>query len=155
MATRRIPNRKHSDHLRQVAEVKTTFPGLERSFGRDKAVTWEGDLQPTPDSPRYRLRVEYHLGGPPRVVVLSPPLRPGAPHLYDDGSLCLYWPGEWLWRTSDKSIAKTVIPWAAFWLFYYELWSVTGEWLGPSSHAPSPKSPEVKVSDNGAAEAES
>ncbi len=53
-------------------------------------------------------------------------------HRYPDGSLCLYWPDEWGW-TARESLAATIVPWTAFWLYYYELWLVTGEWLGPSS----------------------
>ncbi len=57
------------------------------------------------------------------------------PHLYADGSLCLYWPKEWRW-SRKAIIAETILPWAANWLLYYELWLDTGEWLGPSSHDP-------------------
>ena len=27
-------------------------------------------------------------------------------------------------------LAKTTVPWASRWLYYYELWLVTGKWLG-------------------------
>lgn len=35
-------------------------------------------------------------------------------------------------------IAKTILPWTALWLYYYELWLDTGKWLGPSSHTADP-----------------
>ncbi len=76
--------------------------------------------------------------------VVRPQLVKGAPHLYADGSLCLYWPKEWQWA-AHEAIAETLLPWAALWLYYYELWLDAGEWLGPSSHI-SPKEPERSVS---------
>lgn len=34
-------------------------------------------------------------------------------------------------------LAESVLPWTAEWLFYYEMWHVTGEWGGPEApHAP-------------------
>lgn len=31
-------------------------------------------------------------------------------------------------------IADTYIPWAIEWLYYYEIWLVTGEWCGGGIH---------------------
>jgi hypothetical protein len=67
------------------------------------------------------------------VRVLAPKLVDRAPHLYPDGSLCLYWPKEWRWAPFE-AIGETLLPWAALWLYYYEIWVDTGAWLGPSSH---------------------
>lgn len=146
MATPRIPNRTQADHLRQYRAVRTAFPGFTGRIGRNQSMTWTGWLQPTSDSPEYRVRVEYHPGRHPRVFVETPALDAGTPHLYRDGGnrfLCLYWPKEWDWYGSDRSIAGSIIPWAAVWLYYYEVWQCTGEWLGPSSHGPEPKSPQT------------
>ncbi len=49
------------------------------------------------------------------------------PHVFSDGSLCLHIPGQW---QSDMTIAEYIVPWIAEWLFYYEVWLATGEWLG-------------------------
>ena len=35
---------------------------------------------------------------------------------------------------SDMLIADTYIPWAIEWLYYYEIWLVTGEWCGGGIH---------------------
>jgi hypothetical protein len=32
-------------------------------------------------------------------------------------------------------IATTIVPWLALWLFYYEIWRITGKWLGKGAHA--------------------
>lgn len=125
----RTPSIKHAvQHL----HIRHRFPSF--SGRRDGgAYCWRGDLQPRLSSPVYRVEIRCRDRGAPNVRVLSPPLPDNAPHRYPDGTLCLYWPKEWCW-TNDKIIAKTVLPWAALWLYYYELWLDTGEWLGSSSH---------------------
>lgn len=55
------------------------------------------------------------------------------PHMYSDGSLCLYYPKYNEWNYTD-SWAETLIPWTSLWLFYYEIWIETGEWLGGGIH---------------------
>ncbi|MDZ4258235.1 MAG: hypothetical protein U0974_02510 [Gemmatimonadales bacterium] len=48
----------------------------------------------------------------------------------------MYRPGEWRWNSS-ASLAETIVPWAALWLYYYEAWQVTGVWYGPEApHSP-------------------
>ena len=127
--------RRLNNPLRHIPEMRSAFPGFKASVGKDRTVTWIGELQPNPSSESYRLRVSYGLQGPPRVCVLSPPLEDHAPHRYpSDGSLCLYWPREWRWR-DHESVSFTIVGWAALWLEHYEIWQVTGEWLGPTSHA--------------------
>ncbi len=47
--------------------------------------------------------------------------------MYDQKRLCLYLPGQW---SGEKPIAVTIVPWASVWLYFYEVWRATGEWLG-------------------------
>jgi hypothetical protein len=50
-----------------------------------------------------------------------------------------YWPDEDRWKSSDD-IHKKIIPWLAEWLVFYELFLITGKWLGPEApHAAMPK----------------
>lgn len=112
--------------------MRRRFPDLKGRLHHGRAV-WQGPLQPRPTSPHYQVKIVYPLKRVPKAYVLSPPLDPAAKHLYSDGSLCLYWPREWSWRP-NRLIARTIIPWAASWLYFYELWLDTGKWLGPSSH---------------------
>lgn len=112
--------------------MKRAFPQFRWRPTRQGGVEWLGELQPAPDSPQYRIRLTHEPDRTPRVWVLSPALRNDAPHRYRDNSLCLYWPEEWRWGPRE-SLAETIIPWAAFWLYYYELWLATREWLGPAS----------------------
>ena len=58
------------------------------------------------------------------------------PHVYSqkEQRLCLYYPrGRCAWNSS-MGIAKTIMPWTSEWLFFYELWLATGEWLGGGIH---------------------
>jgi hypothetical protein len=113
--------------------IRQRFPGFQCKQMYGEAI-WIGHLQPREFSTIYRVEVRYKLSGCPRVKVLDPSLAPGSPHRYADGTLCLFWPKEWVW-CKQSLIAKTIIPWTALWLLYYELWMDIGEWLGPSSHA--------------------
>lgn len=73
----------------------------------------------------------------------SPPLDPLAPHRYPDGTLCLFYPKDRSWGPR-LLLADTIIPWAAEWLMFYELWQDTGVFLGQEAPHPltEPKSPE-------------
>lgn len=113
--------------------MRAAFPGFGCRVGRDRTLTWEGEFQPNPASPAYRIRIIYRRGWPPKVFILHPAVPRNAPHRWRDGSLCLYWPKEWHW-TNAESIPATIMVWAALWLEYYEIWQTLGAWLGPSSH---------------------
>jgi hypothetical protein len=121
----------------QGFQVRHHFPDFSYHRRNGRGV-WSGTLQPRLTSPVYQVEIEYRHGKSPTVRVIWPAIVAGAPHLYPDGSLCLYWPKEWRWRP-DQLIAETIIPWTALWLYYYELWLDTGQWLGPSSHDQFPR----------------
>lgn len=53
--------------------------------------------------------------------------------MYGQKTLCLYRPSKNEWD-SPMSLADTVLPWTSLWLFYYEIWLATGEWLGGGEH---------------------
>ena len=110
------------------------FPGFFCRTG-STGIVWHGTLQPRKVSPAYLVEIRYERNCAPRVFVTQPPLAGGCPHLYRDGSLCLYWPEERKWGPRVL-VALTLVPWAALWLLYYELWLDTGKWLCPSSHVP-------------------
>ncbi|MCW1431349.1 hypothetical protein [Novosphingobium sp. JCM 18896] len=76
---------------------------------------------------------------------LSPREDKAIPHLYglyDDprgAELCLYYPDGAEW-SEGMLLAETIVPWTAEWLFYYEMWQVTGTWGGPEApHAEMPR----------------
>lgn len=117
----------------QNLHILHRFPGF--AYRRERGVAvWRGTLQPRQFSPKYRVAIRYKLSSSPTVNVISPTLAPRPPHVWKDGTLCLYYPKEKPWQ-KDMLLAETIIPWTALWLYYYELWLDTGKWLGPSSHA--------------------
>lgn len=125
--------------------IRRKFPRFTfvRSYLPRQGV-WRGKFQPREVSGTYSIEVRYTIGHSPKVFVIHPKIAADAPHRWQDGSLCLYWPRERAWIRSDV-IAETILPWAALWLYYYELWLDTGRWLGPSSHAV-PKSTDERAS---------
>ena len=120
----------------QMLSLKKAFPDSECRVRRNR-LRWRARLSPSPLSETYTLRLEYSLERPPIVRVESPalcePLGAELPHVYSDGSLCLYYPrgGEF---ARDRLLVHTIVPWASEWLYHYELWHVTGEWLGGGIH---------------------
>ncbi len=115
--------------------MAVTFPSFRYDARRK---TWRGCLKPTDDSPAYRVKLTYRLPRSPQVWVTRPVLHPDAPHRYQDGSLCLYYPRDGDWH-AGRFIAETIVPWAAEWLFYYEAWLLDPErrWLGSEApHGP-------------------
>jgi hypothetical protein len=100
-------------------------------------LTWTAELQPTPLSRTYLIRVTYQLGRQPKVVVIKPALdsRPGVglPHVWKDGSLCLHRRRDW---HPTMFLASSIVPWASEWLMYYEIWKATGSWEGGGEWPP-------------------
>jgi hypothetical protein len=118
--------------------MQQAYAGFRVAWNRGVAA-WTGTIRPTPISQVYRVRIVYKLGDAPNVRVLSPKLghRPDgsrAPHLYADDEPCLYLPGSGEWD-STQPIAATIVPWLSLWLFHYEVWLATGDWLGGGVHA--------------------
>jgi len=112
--------------------MAAAFPHFRYRPNRRGGLVWNGTLQPTPDSPVYPIQIVHNPRRPPKVRVPGHDLDKACGHLYRGGTLCLYWPEKWRW-SPDKSMADTIVPWSAFWLYYYELWEATGRWWGPSS----------------------
>lgn len=98
---------------------------------------WTGDLQPTPLSATYSVRIDYTPHRPaPKVIVLRPTLRAedvqDLPHVYAEDRLCLCYPWQW---DDARLIARTIVPWASEWLLHFEIWKFTGRWHG-GGHEP-------------------
>lgn len=92
-----------------------------------------GSIKPSEYSITYKLRLEYKVWDIPRIYVVEPEIIPTAKiHIYQEGNLCLYYPKETPWRNS-LHISNTILPWAAEWLVYYELFKIQGVWLGKSA----------------------
>jgi hypothetical protein len=121
----------------QAFLLRKAIPDARCTIRRAR-LTCEARLQPSLASCRYTVQVSYRHRCSPVTRVLDPALelRPDAtrlPHVYDDGTLCLYLPTEW---DSAMSIANTIMPWASEWLLHYEIWHASGHWTG-GGHQPS------------------
>lgn len=126
----------------QLREMERQWPRFKGRKLPDGTLLWYGTL--TPKSQTYAMLVYWKPSTTilPFVIVDTPKIRPRdggtfaeIPHLIfdadkpEDSALCLFDPDGNEWTPADL-IAETTIPWAAEWLLYYELWHVTGEWLG-------------------------
>ena len=126
----------------QVASIKTKYQNFDVTFNHVqlKAV---GKLQPTSRSAKYDIEIKYHLRSSPEIKVLNPQLvvnfnNEKIPHVYPGNKLCLYMPKYREFSYSDY-ISDTIIPWTTLWLYHYEIWHTTGEWLGGGEHPKSEK----------------
>lgn len=121
----------------QRNELLARFPDSRIGFESPSGFRWYCELQPNEDSPFYTIRIDWFPAkmSYPEVYVCKPKtlrLHSGAkklPHVWDNKKqkICLHVRFEW---DKSKSIASYYVPWARDWLYYYEVWYVTGEWLG-------------------------
>ncbi len=124
------------------------FPQFKEEFTEGK-VTWIGTLQPQLISRVYTVKIEYEKNGFPKVWVIDPSLerynKQPIPHMYNQERLCLYYPPAKEWKRS-KWIYQTIIPWICLWLRHYEIWLITGRWMGGGigHHSPSESVEEEK-----------
>jgi hypothetical protein len=120
--------------------MKAHFPQLV-CLWRGVRATWRGPVKPTGLSSRYTIKIDYSLGEAPCAAVIEPRLQPRSdgspiPHVYPGNLPCLYLPQSEEWDAT-MHIAETIVPWICLWLFYYEIWHATGNWMGGGLHPPS------------------
>ncbi len=107
---------------------------------------WRGRVRPAEVSDSYVIDVDYRTDTRfvprPRVFVIDPLLqeRDGGrcPHRHGEQEPCLYYHPGYEWR-KEMAIAHTIVPWASRWLYFYEIWLATGEWMGGGVHLEAPR----------------
>ncbi|NBI07538.1 hypothetical protein D3Z33_11820 [Senegalia massiliensis] len=114
---------------KQLFSMKNRFPNFEFHSVNTTNKHFIGELQPTKDSPKYRVKILYRTNKKPKVYVLEPEILDSAPHRYSDNSLCLYYPDD-LSFDQYSVIADTIIPWTIEWLYFYEIWLEDNVWWG-------------------------
>ncbi len=136
------PSADYRHFVAQKLLIEKHFPVFTSNLKKGQ-LRCEGVLQPADGCASYNVQIEHHKNGIPKVRVLSPFILPSTKiHMYEDGSLCLYYPPEDPWRRSDN-IHEKIIPWIAEWLVYYELFLIHGKWLGPEApHVDEEKMPQ-------------
>lgn len=125
----------------QVACIRSKHKNFRVTYNHYclKAV---GEIKPTARSGTYEVEIKYHLRYPPEIRVLNPELTINfkgeeIPHVYVGNKLCLYQPKYREFSHSDY-LTDTIFPWTSLWLYHYEVWHTTGDWLGGGEH-PGPK----------------
>lgn len=124
--------------MAQISKLKEQYGSVEYESQKGQ-VTVFIELQPTPASVVYTVKLICAVNSSKvDVFIVNPKIerkRQGklVPHMYSDGNLCLYYPKQKEWCIDDDW-GTTLIPWTSLWLFYYEIWVETGEWLGGGKH---------------------
>jgi len=128
----------------QAIALRNAYPDCRINV-TDKKLVWESNLQPTPLSKKYAVKIVYRLhndGEWKLKTFIKHPYhlqraagKMSLPHVYDNNrqEICLYDPQENEWNPS-MYISSTIVPWTAEWLYYYEDWVVTGFWYGGGHH---------------------
>ncbi len=120
--------------------IQKEYPGTECKFERNRLI-WIGMIKPTPLSREYKIKIVCKSGVRPKVMMIGEKIlgieKPDFPHHFEIDPekqmvvMCLHMPHEFDY---SLSIAKTIIPWAQEWLYFYEIWLATGEWHGGGHH---------------------
>ena len=118
----------HAVAVIQKKEIELKYKFLKCKIKNDTLIC--KGLISTEGCNTYRVRIEYRAGNFPQVYIVEPRIIPnGEIHIYKEGCLCLFYPGDMRWKDST-SIAEHTIPWIYEWIIYYELYLLTGKWEG-------------------------
>lgn len=140
MANKKYQSPRVLTAVMQYTALRNDFPHSTGKLQGHDGFVWCCAVHPSEISDLYVIRIEYkETDLIPKVFVQSPSnlrLYEGEkklPHIYDQEKqqLCLNYLGEW---DSTRSISRCYVPWACEWLYYYEHWASTGEWLGGGIH---------------------
>jgi hypothetical protein len=121
----------------QGAALRKNRDTLSLSIGRSSILNWRGRVTPAEYTETYIVDVEYRtdtrFAPRPRVFVRDPLLKlrdgRGCPHRHGEQEPCLYFHHGTEWDPT-MLIAHTIVPWTSRWLYFYEIWLATGEWMG-------------------------
>ena len=116
----------------QKAHFRRSYPTFTTSEPRRQVLVCRGKIKPTALSETYLVRISYEIMKTPKVYIEDPVIKrrqphERIPHTYDEDRPCAFRP-RIDWR-SDRSLA-ILVPWISMWLYFYEVWYVTGEWHG-------------------------
>ena len=126
----------------QMIALKASYPSAMCEIKNGTLWWFSKEVRPTPLSKEYSVLMTYQPGSRPKIRVFGDELQSldakDFPHKYSIDpdkqivEICLYrYAHEF---SKYKLLANTVVPWIIEWLFYYEIWLTTGEWLGGGEH---------------------
>lgn len=147
MANKSYMRKKEWRLFDQMIALKVSYPSSMCEIKHGTLWWFSKGVRPTPLSKEYSVLMTYRIGSLPKIRVFGDELQnldaEDFPHKYliDPNNqwveICLY---RYAFEFSRyKLLANTVIPWIVEWLFYYEIWLTTGEWLGGGEHPQSGK----------------
>lgn len=116
--------------------IEILYPYFETLITSYGELVITGIIQPTHMSRKYDIRITYVISKIPKVEIINPKLEDSTcklPHVYKNNELCLFYPKYKEW-TKYEYIAEKIIPWTTLWLYYYEVWKITGIWEGGGKH---------------------
>jgi hypothetical protein len=121
----------------QYARLKRDYPQFKTLLIRE-TINVKGTICPTPRSNTYNFKLNFKIGERPQIKITRPELKRNfkndkIPHVYAGNELCLYYP-KYREFSSKQPISDYIIPWISLWLYYYEIWHATGEWIGGGFH---------------------
>lgn len=115
--------------MMQKRELEKKFSFLKYAIINDTLIC-KGKFEVEGCKP-YTIQIEFRAGSFPQVYVLDPSIEPNSEiHIYNEGSLCLFYPGDLKWKNTT-SISEHTIPWIYEWIMFYEIYLRTGVWEGP------------------------
>ena len=125
----------------QERRFKQVFPTSKIIRFREASLICTLNIQPTPLSQSYKIKLKYERNKNPIVFVIEPKklkLAAGKtelPHVYstEKQQLCLFYPKYKEWNTS-MYLVDSIIAWVSEWFLYYEIWLGCGEWHGGGIH---------------------
>ena len=118
----------------QIERMRNKFPSFV-PVQRAERLYWRGFLRPRA-GPEYLVQIDLDPDGFALTWVLTPPLLRDAKlfrrerdhlHVYGNGSLCLYSPGD-AGFAPGLLVAEAIVPRVIHWLELYEIWIRTGRW---------------------------
>lgn len=130
-------NRRVLTLQKQYTSICATYPDFNATLFRSKLIVY-GNIKPTARSEIYSFRLRYSLPNHLDIIITNPKLKPNfkgerVPHVYSGMKLCLYQP-NYKEFTPSQYLSRTVFGWISLWLYFYEIWHITGDWLGGGEH---------------------
>lgn len=136
---------KKKNLAEQFKNLKKYFECLPGSGIFSNKLIWIQEVKTSNNSKTYTLSIKYD-GSVPKVYINNQGLIKNKyekiPHTYKTHyitadnqivQLCLFYPKYNEWKP-HMYISEYFVPWAIEWLYYYEAWRITGQWLGGGKH---------------------
>ncbi|HAW80220.1 MAG TPA: hypothetical protein DCX27_11245 [Balneola sp.] len=125
-----LPPKLIMHYKEQKSAVEKSFPFIHCRIS-SKGLICDGIFTLPKSSTEYEIQLKYEVSKRPKVYVLNPEIEYNQDiHMYKDSSLCLFYPPDNSWKKHSQ-LFDTIIPWTVEWLVNYEIFKLSGKWVGP------------------------